>query len=166
MRKDPIGFLIVCLALCVLFFACSATESGKTSAHKRYPDRSVQRTVRDYQGKPFLRITCEYIGRQPYQGYSTNVPWKTNDIDFYNITFENLTHHKITFISQKVYQKDARHNRNGMADGKPVLTEFADFSKQPDSDFDRQIIMHFDHSLICIYMWGCTYSMGLVPPQR
>jgi hypothetical protein len=44
--------------------------------------------------------------------------------------FENLTRHKITFISQKVYQKDARYNRNGMADGKPVLTEFADFSKQ------------------------------------
>jgi hypothetical protein len=69
----------------------------------------------------------------------THVPfWFSEQFVYKNpIQFENLTRHKITFISQKVYQKDARHNRNGMADSKPVLTEFVDFSKQPDSDFDR-----------------------------
>lgn len=107
------------------------------AARKRYPDRFVQRTVSDHQGQPFLSITCEYIGRQPYEGYATRVPWQTKEFDFYNFRFENLTRHKITFITKKVYQKDARKGRNGMAEAETILAEFADFSKQPDSDFDR-----------------------------
>jgi len=137
MRKDAIGFLLVCLVVCASFFGCSATESEKIAARKRYPDRFVQRTVSDYQGKPFLSITCEYIGRQPYEGYATRVPWQTKEFVFYNFRFENLTRRKITFISKKVYQKDARNDRNGMAEAKTILAEFADFSKQPHSDFDR-----------------------------
>ena len=129
--------MLVCLALCALFFGCSATQPANTAARKQYADSFVQRTVTDHQGRPLLRITCEYIGRQPYEGYPTHASWKTGEIDFYNIRFENLTRHKITFISKKVYQKVARHDRDGSADAEPILTEFADFSKQPDSDFDR-----------------------------
>ena len=137
MKIGPTGFLILCFTLFGLFFGCSATKSGNTAAHKQYPDRFVQRTLTDYQGKPFLRIACEYIGRQPYEGYQTSVPWQTDDIDFYNIQFENLTRHKITFISKKVYQNNARQRSPGSGDTKLELIEFSDFTKQPDSDFDR-----------------------------
>lgn len=137
MKRYPIGIVTVCLALCGLLLGCSARGSGKTAAGARYPDRFVQRTVVDYQSRPFLRIACEYIGRKPYAGYPTDEPWTTQEIDFYNIMFENLSRHKITFISKKVYQKNAGHDRNAMADSKIVLIEFADFTQQPDSDFDR-----------------------------
>ena len=137
MQKGPIGFVIMCFALWGVLFGCSATESGKSAARNRYPDRYVQRTVTDYQGQPFLRITCEYIGRQPYKGYQTGAPWQTKNIDFYNIGFENLSRHKITFISKKVYQKDARHDSAETGSTGLVLIEFADFMEKPDSDFDN-----------------------------
>ena len=137
MSKVPIGFATLCLALCVSFFGCSTTESVETATGMQNPDRFVQRTLTDHQGKPFLRVDCEYIGQQPYSGYPVNFPWKTKKIDFYNIRFENLTRHKITFISKKVYQKNARHDRSWRSDVKSALIESADFSKQPDSDFDQ-----------------------------
>ena len=136
MSKGPIGFLFAWIALWCLCCGCSANESGRNTDRNRYPDRYVQRTVSDHQGRPFLRVSCEYIGQQPYQGFESSAPWQKKDIDFYNIEFENLTRHKITFISKKVYRKDDGHSSTGADNSGLVLTESLDFTEQPDSDFD------------------------------
>ena len=136
MKSGVIRYLIVWFAISSFWVGCSATDPGKTAAPNPYPERTVKRTVTDYQGTPFLKIDCQYVGQQPYKGYPSDVPWRTKAIDFYNIGFENLTPHKITFISKKVYQKDNPHNRTKTGDVSLVLTESTDFTRQPDSDFD------------------------------
>ena len=136
MSKGPIGFVFGWIALCCLCCGCSANESGRNTPRNRYPDRYVQRTVSDQQGRPFLKISCEYIGQQPYKGFESSAPWQTKDIDFYNFEFENLTRHKITFISKKVYRKDAGSSSIREDNSDLVLTESLYFMDQPDSDFD------------------------------
>mgnify|MGYP000237628230 CR=1 FL=1 len=50
--------------------------------------------------------------------------------------YENPTRHKITFISKKVYRKDAGHSSAKADNAGLVLTESLDFTDKPDSDFD------------------------------
>ena len=136
MQSGVIRFVTMCFATGSFLIGCSATDTGKNTAMHPHPERTVKRTVTDYQGTPFLKIDCEYIGRQPYKDYPSDVPWQTQTIDFYNIVFENLTPHKITFLSKKVYQKDSGYHRTETGIAGLVLTESADFTHQPNSDFD------------------------------
>jgi hypothetical protein len=53
----------------------------------------------------------------------------------FNIEFKNLTRNKIAFIFKKVYQRNARAFSGEKDDPLPALTEFADFTREPDSDF-------------------------------
>ncbi len=136
MKSGVVRYMIVWFAVCSFWAGCSATDPGKNAASNPYPERTVKRMVTDYQGTPFLKIDCQYVGRQPYKGYPSDVPWQTQAIDFYNIGFENLTLHKITFLSKKVYQNNSGQQQTETDDAGLVLTESADFTRQPDSDFD------------------------------
>jgi hypothetical protein len=147
MEKIPTGFVIAYLAIAGLLFGCSTTESEKTANRSHQADRFFQRTVSDYQGRPILRITCEYTGKQPQAGYETVVPWETIDTDFYNIKFKNLTRNKIAFISKKVYQRNVQPVSAERSDPVPVFTEFADFTRKPDPDFEP-LEPHEDRKLI------------------
>ena len=135
MKKGPTGFVIASIAIAGLLLGCNPTASEKNAMPDHQEDRYFQRTVSDYQGRPILRITGEYTGKQPYAGYETAVPWKTIDTDFYNIEFKNLMRNKIAFISKKVYQRNARAISDEKDDPLPALNESADFSQEPDSDF-------------------------------
>ena len=53
-----------------------------------------------------------------------------------NIKFKNLTRNKIAFISKKVYQRNAQPVSAERGDPVPVPTEFADFKREPDPDFE------------------------------
>jgi hypothetical protein len=147
MKKGPVAFVIASIAITGLLFGCSTTASEKIAKPDRQVDRYFQRMVTDYQGRPILRITGEYRGKQPYAGYDTAVPWKTIDTDFYNIEFENLTSNKIAFISKKVYQRNAQPVSAERGDPVPVLTEFADFTREQDPDFES-LEPHEDRKLI------------------
>jgi hypothetical protein len=136
MEKGPLGFIIASFAVAGFLLGCNTATPEKTAKPDRQGDRYFQRTVSDYQGRPILRITGAYTGKQPYAGYETAVPWKTIDTDFYNITFKNLTRNKIAFISKKVYQRNARAISDEKDDQLPALTESADFIREPDSKFE------------------------------
>jgi hypothetical protein len=135
MEKGPTGFVIASIAIAGLLWGCNPSSPEKIARPDHQGDRYFQRTVSDYQGRPILRITGEYTGKQPYAGYETAAPWKTIDTDFYNIEFKNLARNKIAFISKKVYRRNARAISDGKDDPLPALTEFADFTREPDSDF-------------------------------
>jgi len=136
MEKGPLGFIIASFAIAGLLLGCNTAAPEKIAKPDRQGDRYFQRTVSDYQGRPILRITGAYKGKQPYAGYETAVPWKTIDTDFYNIEFKNLTRNKIAFISKKVYQRNARAISDEKDDPLPALTESANFIREPDSDFE------------------------------
>ena len=135
MDKGPVGFIIASIAIAGLVLGCNTAASEKITRPDRQGDRYFQRTVNNYQGRPILRITGEYTGKQPFPGYESAAPWKTIDTDFYKIEFKNLTRSKIAFISKKVYQRNARTISGEKDDPLPALTEFADFTREPDSDF-------------------------------
>lgn len=135
MEKGPAGFVIVSIVIVTLLLGCSTPTPEKIAKSDQRRDRNFQRTVNDYQGRPMLRITGEYTGKQPFPGYETDVDWKTIDTDFYTIEFKNLTRNKIAFISKKVYQRNIRGYGGEKDNPLPALTEFTDFSKKPDSDF-------------------------------
>lgn len=136
MNKSPTGFIIAFFTIAGLLLGCNQTAPEKITRPNRQEDRYFQRTVSDYLGRPILRITGEYTGKQPYAGYETAAPWKTIDTDFYNIEFKNLTHNQIAFISKKVYQGNAQAFSSKKGDPVPAPTEFADFTRSPDSDFE------------------------------
>jgi hypothetical protein len=136
MEKGPLGLIIASFAIAGLLLGCNPATPEKIAKPDRQGDRYFQRTVSDYRGRPILRITGAYTGKQPHAGYETAVPWKTVDTDFYNIEFKNLTPNKIAFISKKVYQRNARAIRDEKNDPLPALTESANFMREPDSDFE------------------------------
>ncbi|MDX1707727.1 MAG: hypothetical protein R3274_03940 [Desulfobacterales bacterium] len=136
MPSSAVRFVTICFAIGSFLSGCSATDPEKTATPDLYPARTAKRMVTDIQGTPFLIINCEYVGRQPYKGYPSDVPWQTRATEFYNIGFQNLTPHKITFISKKVYQKDSPRNRTETGDIRLVLTDSADFTRRPDADFN------------------------------
>ena len=135
MVKGPAEFVIASIAIVALLLGCSTPAPEKVAKSDQRGGRNFQRTVSDYQGRPMLRITGEYTGKQPFPGYETDVPWKTIDTDFYNIEFKNLTRSKIAFISKKVYQRNARTSGGEEDSSLPALVAFTDFSHKPDSDF-------------------------------
>jgi hypothetical protein len=135
MNKGPTGFIVASIAIAGLLLGCNTATSEKIAKPDRQGDRYFQRTVSDYQGRPILKITGEYTGKQPYAGYETTVPWKTIDTDFYNIEFKNLTRNKIAFISKKVYQRNTQALSDQQSDPASALIEFADFMREPHSDF-------------------------------
>ena len=135
MEKGPIGFAIATIVIIGLIWGCNSTVPEKIARPDHQRDRYFQRTVSDYKGRPILRITGEYTGKQPFPGYETAVPWRTIDTDFYNIEFKNLTRNKIAFISKKVYLRNARAVSGEKDDRLPALIEFADFTREPNSDF-------------------------------
>ncbi|MDH4009158.1 MAG: hypothetical protein OEU55_00490, partial [Desulfobacterales bacterium] len=66
MKKGPTGFVIASIAIAGLLLGCNPTASEKNAMPDHQEDRYFQRTVSDYQGRPILRITGEYTGKQPY----------------------------------------------------------------------------------------------------
>jgi hypothetical protein len=136
MEKGPLGYIIASFAISGLLLGCTTAAPEKIAKPDHQGDGYFQRTVSDYHGRPILRITGAYMGKQPYAGYETAVPWKTIDTDFYNIEFKNLTRSKIVFISKKVYQRNARAINDEKDDPLPALTESANFIQEPDSDFE------------------------------
>jgi hypothetical protein len=136
MNKSQIGFIVAFIIIAGLLLGCNSTTSEKIIGSDRQEDRYFQRTVSDSLGRPILKITGEYTGKQPYAGYETAAPWKTIDTDFYNIEFKNLTHNQIAFISKKVYQRNPQAFSAKKGDPLPVLTGFADFRRTPDSNFE------------------------------
>jgi hypothetical protein len=136
MEKGPIGFIIASIAIVALLLGCNPAAPERIARPDRQGARYFQRTVNDYEGRPILRVTGEYTGKQPFIGYETAVPWQTIDTDFYNIEFKNLTRNKIAFISKKVYQRNAQAASGEAADPITALKEFTDFTLESNSDFE------------------------------
>lgn len=135
-KIKSIGLSLVIFAFVGLLISCKTTASGAYGNRPGSNQKNFQRIIHDGQGHPILRVTCEYIGKQPHAGYDTEIPWLTVDTDFYNIRFENLTRKKIRFISKKTYQRDPHEFQGGKVNPPPILLEFTDFLKTPDSDFE------------------------------
>jgi hypothetical protein len=136
MEKGPIKFTIAFIAFVALILGCNPSAPERIARSDRQGHRYFQRTVNDYGGRPILRVTGEYTGKQPFIGYDTAVPWQTIDTDFYNIEFKNLTRNKIAFISKKVYQRNAQAAIGETADPIMALKEFTDFTLEPNPDFE------------------------------
>ena len=136
MDKGPIGFTIACIVFVALILGCNPSAPERMARSDRQGDRYFQRTVNDYGGRPILKVTGEYTGKQPFKGYDTAVPWQTIDTDFYNIEFKNLTRNKIIFISKKVYQRNTQAVAGETADPITALKEFTDFTLETNPDFE------------------------------
>ena len=126
---------LMILAFAGLFIGCKTTASDADGNRPSAARRDFHRILFDDQGIPILRISGEYIGKQPQHGYESDIPWITVDTDFYNIGFENLTRNKIKFVSKKAYQHDPYEIRRGNKNQPPSLVESIDFMKTPDPNF-------------------------------
>ena len=137
MKIQSIRLGLVILALAGLLIGCKTTASDAGGNRQSAAQRDFHRILVDDQGIPILRISGEYIGKQPHRGYETDIPWITVDTDFYNIGIENLTRNKIKFVSKKVYQRDPYEVRRGNINQPPSLVESIDFIKTPDLNFEE-----------------------------
>ena len=137
MKIKSIGLGLLILALAGLLIGCKTSASDADGNRQSAARRDFHRILFDDQGVPILRISGEYIGKQPHQGYETDIPWLTVDTDFYNLGFENLTRNKIRFVSKKVYQLDPYEVRRGNINQPPSLVESIDFIKTPNSNFEE-----------------------------
>ena len=136
MDKGPIRFTIASIVFVALILGCNPSAPERMAMPDRQGDRYFQRTVNDYGGRPILKVTAEYTGKQPFKGYDTAVPWQTIDTDFYNIEFKNLTRNKVIFISKKVYQRNTQAVAGETADPITALKEFTDFTLETNPDFE------------------------------
>lgn len=92
-------FSILLISLCFLI-SCSSNDKIKYDI-VWHDDRNYTITVELEEGYPILKVETCYIGKKPQQPFKwkINRDWKTQDNDFYQITFINLTDSSITFLS-------------------------------------------------------------------
>jgi hypothetical protein len=99
--------IIATLTLCLLLVGLGGCRTAPPPAADDRPpggDRNYQRLIRDLEGRPFLRITCRYVGKRPDGELWQDLPWQAVDVDFYHLLFENLTAESIGFLSQRACQ--------------------------------------------------------------
>ena len=70
----------LCILALMVVVGCSPAERNHT-------------VLVEHNGTPALRITCQYVGKQPCDpnSYQNSHDYKQIDTDFYKITMENLT---------------------------------------------------------------------------
>jgi hypothetical protein len=107
--RHPVGVasIFAPLALCLLLIGYNGCRAAPAPAPVDDPpraERDYQRVIRDLEGRPFLRITCRYVGKRPDGELAQDLPWQAIDVDFYHLVFENLTAERIGLISQRAYQ--------------------------------------------------------------
>ncbi len=112
------------------FFFLSAVVSAE--------ERNYSKIVKDEQGNPILKMTCEYIGKKPMGAFAHVRDWENNDTDFYVFTYKNLTGLPFEFIKTLSYFKFGKtqtlHKR--LPDGQTVKQVFPmmsvrDFRHEP-----------------------------------
>ena len=85
---------ILAVATCCILAAagCDALDGNSIGLGGRNFD-----TTFDCEGRPVLRVTCEYIGKAPGDpaSYPSTHDYNKNDTDFYKVTMENLTDDEI-----------------------------------------------------------------------
>jgi hypothetical protein len=84
--------------------ACRAADLQDPGHQFAEDARSYQLVIHDLDRRPFLRITCRYVGKSPDGDVWDRVPWQSVDMDFYHLVFENLTRNRIRLISQASHQ--------------------------------------------------------------
>jgi len=136
---QSIKILLISIFSLALLFGCSATKSGLSENHTRVGKRNYERIVYDNEGNSILKIVCNYIGKKPMEGYTTDVHWETIDTDFYNLSFINLTGKRIKFISTKVYQShpiEIAERSNLPGKQSSIFIEHKDYRKEHHPKFD------------------------------
>lgn len=129
--------LLIMLILLPVFLGCSTTPRKDAGLSTIAGERNYTRIIKDHEGKPFLKLTCEYIGKQPLRDFWHKVPWEVIDTDFYRLTFENLSTHRIELVSRKIHQKYSQPMKWQMrlADGK--ILEYSTTKNSAFIDFSR-----------------------------
>jgi len=79
------------LGVAICFVAALSPGCGEREGD-RIADRTFTKVVQ-CEGRPVLRIDCEYVGKRPGDpdSYRTNHDYRKVDTDFCRITMENLT---------------------------------------------------------------------------
>jgi len=89
-------------------------------------ERNYSKVLKDEQGHPILKMTCEYIGKTPLGAFVHARDWEKNDTDFYVFTYRNLTGLPFEFIKTLSYFKFGKtqtlHKR--LPDGQTVKKVF------------------------------------------
>lgn len=132
-------------------------------------ERNYRKTVKDYRGKSIIRITVEYLGKEPLEEFESRHDWRKKDTDFYRLIYENLTDKLIEFVKQKSYSKiPVRfYSERELPDGKIEIerssdTVTRDFREKPIHDgntlepYETKII---DNNYICytIHSYNIRY---------
>ena len=111
----------------ILFFSCMLLFLSVNTANAA--ERNIKLVVEDNQGVPILRVTCEYLGKQPKGDLAYKIDWQKGYFDFHNWIFENLTDSPITFVKQKRYSQHPREWSHYVRDNKTGKTTM---KKVPD----------------------------------
>lgn len=143
------------------FLLCAIICFGILNLQVFAEERNYVKTVKDQNGVPILKVSCEYIGKKPVGEFNFNVDWQNNSIDFYNIIFENLSDKPIEFVRIKSYHKFGNYiiDHKKSADGeiiaeKAPITKTYDLTKAPL--YDGNILEPFDKK----YRNNCFYYGG------
>lgn len=89
-------FILFCVCLGLIsFYGCA--HQKEFSEIQRIDKRSYTKTLRDKDGNQIMVIAVQYIGKLPKPPLRIIVPWdwRTQDTDWYNITFKNLSNSTI-----------------------------------------------------------------------
>lgn len=91
----------VCLGL-LLVLSCAHYK--EFSEIQRIDKRSYTKVLKDRDGNRVMEVAVLYIGRLPQAPLTISVPWdwKTQETDWYNIAFKNLTTSTIEFKEASV----------------------------------------------------------------
>ncbi len=139
LKNQSIQALLIIIFYLVLFLGCSATKTGLSANQASGGKKNYERIVYNNKGKPILKIECKYIGKKPVEGFKTYVQWEIIDTDFYNLSFINLSHKRIKFLSSKVYQSfPLEIPEEGILPARQssIFIEHKDYRKVHDPKFD------------------------------
>ncbi len=106
----------------LLFLSVNVACMKKVEPAAEKITRNIELVVKDNQGVPILRVTCDYLGKQPKGDLAYKIEWQKGYFDFHNWTFENLTDDPIIFVKQKRYSQHPREWTQYLLDRKTGKT--------------------------------------------
>lgn len=123
----------------LLFLSVNVACMKKVEPAAEKITRNIELVIKDNQGVPILRVTCDYLGKQPKGDLAYKIKWQEGYFDFHNWTFENLTDDPIIFVKQKRYSQHPREwthyvldRKTGKTTTKKVPdTVWKDFKQKP-----------------------------------
>jgi hypothetical protein len=94
LRSGLISCLLFCLTLSLVSYGSEQGYSEQVARGTRSRNLTL---VAEYEQRPVLRITCEYVGKAPGDPgrYRNSHDYRAIDTDFYRIDLHNLTNEEI-----------------------------------------------------------------------